>query len=176
MPGTRHERESATPVEWIEGDDRRGLLVGDCACGYSYAVSIGWGEFERLENAQRAHEQRLTRVADLAGWSATAFDPPHPVTDPDKVRALADDMAEWGWQGPPLLVDGADALTGSHRLAAARAADVELVPVVTVDEVLDAFDLDRVMLAGCGDVYTRAMRLRVLLPGDVVAFLGVDAH
>lgn len=56
----------------------------------------------------------------------------HSVTDPRKASRLAESMQADGWHGEPLLVvkygDGYQAWTGTHRLAAAKSAGVD-VPV-----------------------------------------------
>jgi len=61
----------------------------------------------------------------------------HGVAEPRKFRRLTASMATRGWVGRPLLAvpsgDGFRALTGSHRIAAARAASLETVPVHVVD-------------------------------------------
>ena len=65
--------------------------------------------------------------------------PPHEVRDKGKLTALTEAMGREGWQGRPLLCyrvgDATAALTGSHRIAAARAADLVMVPVRYVDQV-----------------------------------------
>ena len=56
------------------------------------------------------------------------INPLHEVRDADKVAALAADMAANGWTGRPVLVvDGEvmQAITGTHRLAAAAVAGIE---------------------------------------------------
>jgi hypothetical protein len=66
--------------------------------------------------------------------------PFHEVRHARKMRTLAERMSASGWQGRPLLavetVQGIQALTGSHRLAAARKAGLSTVPVyvITVSE------------------------------------------
>jgi len=63
--------------------------------------------------------------------------PFHEVRDQDKFEKLTADMEENGWKGRPLLVIGCEggyrALTGSHRLSAARKAGLEEVPVAWVE-------------------------------------------
>lgn len=63
--------------------------------------------------------------------------PFHEVRDQDKFEKLTADMEENGWKGRPLLVIGCGgeyrALTGSHRLPAARKAGLEEVPVACVE-------------------------------------------
>lgn len=60
----------------------------------------------------------------------------HPVKDKGKFDSLVANMQDRGWVGRPVLVwdngNGVFALTGSHRIAAARRADID-VPVVHVD-------------------------------------------
>lgn len=60
----------------------------------------------------------------------------HPPRDRAKLATLVAGMQESGWEGRPILVwdngNGTYALTGSHRLAAAKKADIA-VPVVYVD-------------------------------------------
>jgi hypothetical protein len=71
-------------------------------------------------------------------------DPPHEVDlKSAKVVRMADAMRQIGWVGHPLLgvriADSVQLLTGSHRLAAARIADIS-VPVYLVEaELLDAW-------------------------------------
>jgi len=61
----------------------------------------------------------------------------HNITDQTKYEAIAEDMAANGWTGRPLLVidcgDDYSALTGSHRLEAARKAGIEEIPIAIVD-------------------------------------------
>lgn len=58
-----------------------------------------------------------------------AIHAPHEVTDQAKVQVIAAAMRAHGWQGEPLLVvrcgDEYAGWTGTHRLAAARAAGIE---------------------------------------------------
>jgi ParB-like chromosome segregation protein Spo0J len=64
---------------------------------------------------------------------------PHEARDRQHLDALTVSMEADGWQGRPLLVlagageEGGQAWTGSHRLAAARAAGLQEVPAVIVD-------------------------------------------
>lgn len=75
-------------------------------------------------------------------WDIT---PPHSPTDPPYVRKLAAEMRESGWTGRPLVAYRASrsqgrgvvkwrAISGSHRIAAARAAGLERVPVVEIEK------------------------------------------
>jgi hypothetical protein len=71
----------------------------------------------------------------------SSIQPPHEVRDSAKLARLVSEMESNGWMGRPVLVieecdeDGNEiegcyvALTGSHRLAAAKQADLYTVPV-----------------------------------------------
>ncbi len=67
----------------------------------------------------------------------TSINPLHDVNNPNKLASLTADMQVRGWIGRPLLVeimgDGYQAWTGSHRIAAARAAGLDRIPVLVVD-------------------------------------------
>lgn len=59
--------------------------------------------------------------------------PPHEVRDAEKLTILTESMRRDGWMGEPLLVtEAGSAWTGSHRIAAAIAAGLEMVPVHVV--------------------------------------------
>lgn len=123
----------------------------------------------------------MQEIARIAEASTTAYTPMHEVTDPAKVLEIAADMAAHGWRGAPLLVDGDDALTGTHRLAAIRhlwgEQGLEVAAlVVTVDEVLDVAGLDRSDLECCDDAYERTQFLAEVLPSEMTVYLGLDAH
>jgi len=63
--------------------------------------------------------------------------PLHEPHDAAKMSALTESMVEHGWNGRPILVidngNGYLALTGSHRIAAARAAGLDEIPVYAID-------------------------------------------
>ena len=68
---------------------------------------------------------------------------PHAVRDAAHFEALAASMRAGGWQGRPILAfctegEAPRPLTGSHRIAAARAAGLDTIPVL----VLSGFDGD----------------------------------
>ena len=69
---------------------------------------------------------------------------PHRVTDRAKFDALVAAMTASGWEGRPVLAwrcgeDGeVTALTGSHRIAAARKAGLDEIPVLIVEATDDA--------------------------------------
>lgn len=70
--------------------------------------------------------------------------PPHRVTDRPKFEALVAAMSASGWEGRPVLAwrcgdDGeVAALTGSHRIAAAREAGLDEIPVLVIEAEDDA--------------------------------------
>src|SRR5258706_890003 len=73
--------------------------------------------------------------------------PPHQVTDSAHFNDLVSSMKENGWQGRPILAidlgNGIEALTGSHRIAAAQEADLDKIPVKFIEPgVLDYEDND----------------------------------
>ncbi len=63
--------------------------------------------------------------------------PLHPITNPSMYVSLYLSMKKYGWQGRALLAATEDnyirALTGSHRIQAARDAHVESIPVYVLD-------------------------------------------
>lgn len=72
--------------------------------------------------------------------SVGQIQPPHEVRDEEKLEIIAASMRETGWQGRPVLViersDYYQALTGSHRYAAAELAEIDSIPVVIVNTEL----------------------------------------
>lgn len=73
-------------------------------------------------------------MATHASTRLASITPRHEVRDVAHRDAIAASMSEDGWIGRPLVVvdsgDGYLALTGSHRLAAARLAGLDEVPVL----------------------------------------------
>jgi len=121
------------------------------------------------------------RIAEITEVSHGGLNPLHDVTDRAKVASLAADMAERGWQGPPLVVDGENALTGTHRIAAVRALrNTEgirvAVPRVEIADLCAAYGLDWAALRDQhdGDSYWAAAALRDVLPPETVDYLGFD--
>ena len=90
--------------------------------------------------------------------STSSIFPPHSVRDTEKFEALKSAFETSGWEGRPLLVveygDVFQALTGSHRWAAADAAEMEEVPCVLVDtdKLIEAgYDADALRSASDDD-------------------------
>jgi hypothetical protein len=73
---------------------------------------------------------------DSANINPFGIEPPHDVRDQKKLNNLVESMKSNGWQGRPILAydigRGPEALTGSHRIVAARKAGLEEIPVVMV--------------------------------------------
>ncbi|MDE2620825.1 MAG: hypothetical protein KGL54_11750, partial [Sphingomonadales bacterium] len=67
-----------------------------------------------------------------------ALRPLHEASDHALVRRLARDIAAHGWEGAPLVADGAQLLTGSHRYAAVKRLGWgdEQIPVTRLEDVL----------------------------------------
>ena len=99
------------------------------------------------------------------GMEATAaavisWEPPHDITDPDRVQAIFDSMDsdpdEAVWQGPPLVADTAcdRLLTGTHRQAAIHRMVTEYglhtwaIPVVDIYDLVDPDEVDARCEAG----------------------------
>lgn len=70
--------------------------------------------------------------------------PRHEVNDPAKYAALVESMELGGWQGRPVLVyeyhERYEAITGSHRIAAAQETGTD-IPVVVLPYNDDTADL-----------------------------------
>lgn len=105
--------------------------------------------------------------------------PIHGVRDTDKLAALIADMQVNGWVGAPIvMLDSYQALTGSHRLAAAEATDTD-IPTVALDDLLAEHgqpSLDELAQEYCLDEYEVLIRLCYHLPADVIAAYGIDIH
>jgi hypothetical protein len=119
-------------------------------------------------------------LAELTEIRRGGINPVHGVTDDSKLAALAASMEEHGWIGAPILVDGEQALTGSHRHAAANKTDTE-IPCVEVRDLCQAYGIDWDALLdqqplGIYMCYDAAEELADLLPADVVTYLGLDLH
>ena len=75
--------------------------------------------------------------------SAMSIEPPHNVRDNKKLLSLIESMKNTGWQGRPILTydvgRGEEALTGSHRIKAAREANIE-VPIYRIENTGDYVD------------------------------------
>ncbi len=93
-----------------------------------------------------------------------------------RVQALASDMAANGWVGAPILTWGDLAVTGTHRIAAARIAEVD-VPVIDLIELADDGDAIAAYILQHADteaVYAGAEALALLIGRDEAHDLGLD--
>lgn len=118
-------------------------------------------------------------IALIKEWTEVregGITPVHEVRDTVKYESLVASMEEGGWEGAPLVVDGDQALTGSHRYWAALATYTE-IPRIQIEDVCDLFDVDwtahREELPSEYDAY---LNIADKLPADVVAYLGLDIH
>jgi hypothetical protein len=77
-------------------------------------------------------------LQDITCVSPDLIDPVHEPNRPQLTPEISGSMRKFGWLGRPLLVvrDGnrLQALTGSHRLASARAVGLRTIPVLEVPE------------------------------------------
>ncbi len=95
------------------------------------------------------------------------IEPPHEVRDEQKKDAIVKSMKINGWQGRPILVqqnyNGNQAITGSHRIAAAQEVGLESIPVVFLGgDELSEDDWDK--WYGCSDDYDRLVWIKEHLP------------
>lgn len=118
------------------------------------------------------------RITEITETCSGGLDPMHEAIDADKLMELIAAMEMHGWVGAPVVCHGEQALTGSHRMAAAREAGHVPVPRVDVSELCEAYgtDWDEVLAAHCDDWYWAAAALRDLLPREVVTYLGYDVN
>ncbi|TCO45877.1 ParB-like nuclease family protein [Actinocrispum wychmicini] len=103
--------------------------------------------------------------------------PPRPVEDPGKVALLRRQMDERGWNGPPVVMAGDRALTGTHRLAAVAGSRLTVIPVVDA-HALGACWIPqwREVLPPISQWCEIGHRLGDLLPPEVVSYVGLDLH
>ncbi|MEV0650007.1 hypothetical protein AB0I28_32590 [Phytomonospora sp. NPDC050363] len=100
----------------------------------------------------------------------------HAAPDSARVTDLAADMAVRGWAGPPVVVWGNRAYTGTHRIHAWRQATDDpcaAVPCVELADLLAVADLDLAALDGDREV-DQVVQAVKQLPGDLAAAYGLD--
>jgi hypothetical protein len=108
--------------------------------------------------------------------------PRHEVRDEAHLGDLVMSLRDYGWQGPPIVVWGDVAFTGSHRLAAIamlRTEGVEIeIPTVDIANVCRVCDVD--WDAHCQEwghlTYDRDRMIAEKLPAEVVEYLSLDLH
>lgn len=116
----------------------------------------------------------MTETALIAANSLTPW---NEVDDAAKLAALVASMEADGWVGTPVVVDGDQAVTGSHRIVAARRADIEVPTIDIRDLFADAgLDYDNVVEEYGGDRYEIVVRADQFLPASIVDQYGLDAH
>lgn len=118
-------------------------------------------------------------LAQIQEWTEThegGINPLHEVADQSKFEALKTSMDEDGWIGAPLVVDGDQALTGSHRYWAAIETFTE-IPRIDIADLCDVCDIDwDAHRAEYPDSIEAYIAIADVLPADVVAYLGMDLH
>ena len=88
-------------------------------------------------------ESESIKVDPTDEVSASRIEPIHGVRDNEKLNLLVESMEEKGWTGRPIPVYegiyGKMALTGSHRIAAAKKAGID-IPIYEIDGLADFSD------------------------------------
>lgn len=123
---------------------------------------------------------QVVNPCGLAIYDGSQYAPRHEVYDPAKRDRLADALAARGWQGAPIVADvqTAQAITGSHRIAAARQAGVKEVPAVDIADLADAVGIDLweyITEGGYADLEDALPHLCADLPAEVVEAYGLDS-
>jgi len=105
----------------------------------------------------------------------------HEIRDTAKVIVLAAHIQRHGWQGAPLVVDGDQLLTGTHRYAACRLlgmADYE-IPTIAISDVFAEAALDFAALVeenDMGDWYQTMVYTLACLDDSTRDAYGIDIH
>ena len=93
------------------------------------------------ESLRKVAGQQMTEPTNYL--SAESIVSPHGVRDTEKLLSLTKSMKDSGWQGRPILTydvgRGEEALTGSHRIEAAKKANIE-VPIYRIENAGDYVD------------------------------------
>ena len=111
------------------------------------------------------------------------------VTDEDKYDTLVASMQVDGWIGAPVIIindpDGdPTAITGSHRIHAAREAGID-IPAIDLADLLAEHGANLDILIGEYEdaglhrddaIYEVATRIDDHLPTDIAEYYGIDAH
>ncbi|GHI98143.1 hypothetical protein TPA0906_00090 [Streptomyces olivaceus] len=126
-----------------------------------------------MQIVQGIHNPLGLDLIDATGYTTGQED-----LDPDHAAEIANSMRVRGWQGPPLVVlpDYARAYSGTHRLAAAQAAELTEIPAVDLAGVFAAHDLDLYALADEEELSLLDDRAELLahLPAETLAAYGLD--
>lgn len=81
--------------------------------------------FEKMKQAGALKVVQSLDEVPGSGMFSELILPLHEVRDTEKVDALAEAMSKSGWVGRPVVVVGEQAITGTHRLAAAEKAGID---------------------------------------------------
>lgn len=126
--------KSKSAAKCIEVDCTYDDLSIDCA------VDAEWNESDHPRDAKGRFGEGGGTTENV---EASSINPPHGVKDKAKLASLISKMESSGWVGRPIPIyeghAGKTALTGSHRIAAARKAGVE-VPTYEVEGLADFVD------------------------------------
>lgn len=105
------------------------------------------------------------------------YHPLHEITDEAKLETLTAAMTSAGWVGAPLVAFGDDLITGTHRYAAALAADIE-IPVIQLADLFAAAGLDLGQTCEEEDAFdTRDGNFKFVantLPSDLLEEYGIE--
>jgi len=105
----------------------------------------------------------------------------HEVRDGAKVIVLAAHIKRHGWQGAPLVVEGEQLLTGTHRYAACKLIEMPDYEIPTI-EIADVFAEAGLDFAAAyeendyGDWYQSMTYTLGTLPETTRAAYGIDIH
>jgi ParB-like chromosome segregation protein Spo0J len=113
---------------------------------------------------------------DLDLHDATSYTPRHEVRDQAHRDQIAASMTEHGWTGAPIVADTEcwQAITGSHRLNAARMAEID-IPAVDIFDLADAAGVDLYDLIGTyGTLEDALPRFCAEVPSHVRDAYGLD--
>ena len=120
--------------DWIFIDDEVKNLELFKQYGKALKAPECWDMLEKEFVDNKTSSMRVVSVEELL---IDDIRPLHEVRNKTKLEALTKEIEQHGWTGNPVLVekvgDGYRAWTGTHRLAAAKAAGLDTVPVVFVD-------------------------------------------
>lgn len=123
-------------------------------------------------------EQGITNPLNLPILDATGYVTGQDYLDEDHAAAIAENMRAHGWQGAPLVVlpEWAISYSGTHRLHAAEAAELEEVPAVSLEDLFEACGLDLEQIVAENDFMVTMHRPEILdhLPDDIRAAYALD--
>ncbi|MFJ4880015.1 hypothetical protein ACIP93_33075 [Streptomyces sp. NPDC088745] len=126
-----------------------------------------------METKQGIHNPLGLEVIDASGYATGQL-----TWDDHHVAAIADSMRRHGWQGAPLTVlpEWALSCSGTHRLLAAEAAELEQVPAVRLVDLFEACGLDLEAIVDAEDLSVSMDRPEILnhLPDDIRAAYTLD--